>query len=200
MVRFGPAPLSQKALALGFSIVLSGCEAAGESGGDGSSAQRDGSRKGFADAEAIDGLHCPSTESAVAALEQQVIRLVNLVRAEGAMCGGQRVDPVAPVRFSPDLACAARSYSEERAESGFFSHTDLQGRRAVARVRRAGFSAKSVGENLAWGQRTPEDAVRIWMDSPGHCRNLMGPHYRFTGVGVRAGAGGKLFWSQLFGG
>ena len=63
---------------------------------------------------------------------------------------------------------------------------------------RAGFDWREVAENIAGGQRTPEEAVASWLESAPHCANLMSPAYTQTGVGYApAGAGGP-YWAQVF--
>jgi uncharacterized protein YkwD len=57
-----------------------------------------------------------------------------------------------------------------------------------------GFAWRTVGENIARGQPTPAALVDAWMNSPGHCQNLLNP--AFTQLGV--GRYGQL-WTQDFG-
>ena len=40
-----------------------------------------------------------------------------------------------------------------------------------------------VGENIAAGQWTPEHVVQWWLDSDGHCKNMLDPRFREMGVG-----------------
>ncbi|MNR50485.1 Cysteine-rich secretory protein family protein [compost metagenome] len=49
------------------------------------------------------------------------------------------------------------------------------------------------GENIAKGQRTPEEVVKDWMNSPGHRKNILNPHYTMIGVGYFSG-----LWVQEF--
>jgi hypothetical protein len=74
--------------------------------------------------------------------------------------------------------------------------------RAADRATRAGYRWKLIGENIASGQRTPEEAVASWLDSPGHCANLMNP--RFTEMGAAYAVNPQndnrtAFWTQVFG-
>ena len=45
---------------------------------------------------------------------------------------------------------------------------------------------------------TPAAVVEGWMQSPGHCLNIMEPRYRYLGVGHHAGP--RSYWTQNFGG
>ena len=53
------------------------------------------------------------------------------------------------------------------------------------------------GENIAAGQRTPEQVMNGWMNSPGHRQNIMGP-YTHIGVGYYVDKNGRMNWVQLF--
>ena len=55
-----------------------------------------------------------------------------------------------------------------------------------------GYSA--VGENIALGQRSPEQVVQAWMNSEGHRRNIMNVQFEKIGVGYADNNG----WVQLF--
>lgn len=49
------------------------------------------------------------------------------------------------------------------------------------------------GENIAKGQRSPEEVVQDWMNSPGHRKNILNAHYSMIGVGYYNG-----LWVQEF--
>lgn len=55
----------------------------------------------------------------------------------------------------------------------------------------------AIGENIAMGQRTPQEVVKEWMDSPGHRANILNSNYNQIGVGV-VQSGGYYYWVQLF--
>lgn len=68
------------------------------------------------------------------------------------------------------------------ARHDYFSHTGRNGSSVEDRTRAAGYP-HAAGENLAAGQESAEDAVEAWLASPGHCVNIMWPHYRTIGIG-----------------
>ena len=45
-----------------------------------------------------------------------------------------------------------------------------------------------------------EVVVRGWLDSPGHCENIMDPRFEEMGIAYAAGRSGRrgLYWVQLF--
>ena len=56
----------------------------------------------------------------------------------------------------------------------------------------------AAAENIASGQRTPEEVMRYWMNSPGHRSNILNSNYNNIGVGVARDQNGNLYWTQLF--
>jgi uncharacterized protein YkwD len=53
------------------------------------------------------------------------------------------------------------------------------------------------GENIAWGQKSPEAVMNAWMGSDGHRKNILGSSFTKLGVGV-VEQNGRLYWVQLF--
>lgn len=136
-----------------------------------------------------------------ATLEAGVLEAVNRVRSEGATCDGVPQAPVPPLARDVLLEHAARLHSLDMAEQRYFSHDSLDGRTAADRVADAGYEGSTVGENIAWGQGSVDEVMNGWMNSPGHCLNIMSPRYRVLGVGyaeVEGGDGPR--WTQDFGG
>jgi len=133
-----------------------------------------------------------------AALEEQLLELVNDLRAEGGTCGERRFRSREPLRMLDSLRCAARVHSADMLEHDFFSHTGNDGSQPRERMRVAGYEGRAWAENIAAGSATAEDALRQWVESEPHCMNLLG-QYRSTGIGyVEGGRYGHL-WTQTFG-
>jgi len=131
-----------------------------------------------------------------AAFEEEVLVLVNARRAAGANCGTHgHFDPAAPLTMNGALRCAARNHSMDMALRDFFDHTNPDGEGPGTRVESAGYDWMSWGENIAWGQTTPQEVVDGWMNSDGHCANIMSAMFTETGIGFYTGS----FWTQTFG-
>lgn len=93
------------------------------------------------------------------------------------------------------LMGVARAKSEDMAKNNYFSHTSPTYGSPFDQIKSAGISYRSAGENIAKGQRTPQQVVQAWMDSPGHRQNIMNASYTHIGVGfVEAG----YYWTQQF--
>ncbi len=143
--------------------------------------------------------HSPPSPSTASALAARALQLVNQVRADGTRCGQRSFAPAPPVTLSSTLAKVAFLHATDMAEHDYFEHEDLTGGSPAQRVRAAGYQEKLVGENIAYGPKSIDEVVQGWLDSPGHCENIMDP--RFAQMGI-ADAPGKLsrrglYWVQL---
>ena len=56
-----------------------------------------------------------------------------------------------------------------------------------------------IGENLAAGQETAADVMRVWMESPTHRDNILEPSFKDIGIAVRSLGGETLYWVVEFG-
>ena len=131
------------------------------------------------------------------ALAQALVDRVNRVRAAGADCGRTgRFAASAPLLQSPELRCMAELQSADMAERGFFSHVNPDGHDVQRRAAAIGFR-RAVGENLAWGQTSPDHVVVAWLRSPDHCKTMLRPDYALTGAGYRRSAAGRTLWVQV---
>lgn len=133
--------------------------------------------------------------------EEDVLVLVNEARAAGASCGGDTYGPTGPLAMNPALRCAARVHSKDMSERNFFDHVNPDGEDPFVRMGYAGYTYFTAGENIAAGQQSPAMVMDSWMNSPGHCSNIMNPDFEDLGVGAFAGEGGaySLYWTQAFG-
>lgn len=130
------------------------------------------------------------------AWEDQVLMLVNANRAAGADCGGAGTfGAAAPLAMNEELRCAARNHSMDMAVRGYFSHTSPEGEGPGDRIEAAGYEYSWWGENIAWGYPSPDAVVNGWMNSPGHCANIMRAEFTEIGVGYYSGN----YWTQTFG-
>jgi uncharacterized protein YkwD len=132
-------------------------------------------------------------------LSARILDLVNEVRARGTRCGERPFGPVPPVKLSATLAGVALGHASDMAEHDYFDHQDLGGHTPAERVRAVGYREKLVGENIAYGPQSADEVVRGWLDSPGHCENIMDPRFAEMGVAFAAGQASKrgLYWVQL---
>ncbi|MFJ5766605.1 CAP domain-containing protein [Lysinibacillus sp. NPDC093210] len=127
-----------------------------------------------------------TTTSDVNAFEQEVVKLTNAERTKAGLKALQTDDK---------LMAAAREKSQDMQSKKYFSHTSPTFGSPFDRMKALGITYKSAGENIAQGQRTPEEVVQAWMDSPGHRANILNANYTHIGVGyVKSGN----YWTQQF--
>lgn len=105
-------------------------------------------------------------------VEAQILALTNAERAKYGL---------APLALDKSLLQSARTHCNWMATSGAFQHTSA-----------------NVAENIALGQGSAGEAVRDWMNSPGHRANILNGSYRRMGMAAYTGAGGKIYWCQQF--
>lgn len=119
-----------------------------------------------------------------------VLRIVELVNEERAKAG------LNPVTLKEDVTAAAQVRAVE--SETLFSHTRPDGTSFVTALKEAGVSYRGAGENIAWGQKSPEEVMKGWMNSAGHRANILNEKYTTIGVGYHQNAAGVNYWSQLF--
>ena len=124
----------------------------------------------------------------VAAYEQEVFDLVNQIREENGL---------EPFVYNETLAGTARAHSQDMIDRNFFSHTNPDGEDPFDRMRDNGLSFSMAAENIAAGQRTPEEVVNSWMNSEGHRANILGSCEEL-GVGLALGGSYGYYWTQCF--
>lgn len=152
-----------------------------------------------ADASASDA-SVPVDSPWESAPEYRVRELVNEARARGATCGTEVFPPTTPVGFNALLALSSRMHSADMCARQYFDHTNPDGKTPFDRMKAAGYTYSYAGENIAAGQDTPEEVTTAWMNSPGHCKNIMKADFKELGVGyATCGDKYKHYWTQNFG-
>lgn len=130
-----------------------------------------------------------------------ILDAVNSARARGWTCGDRYYRPAHALAWNRALGDAALGHSADMARQRYFSHQGKDGREVGARAEQAGYRWRRVGENIAAGQETPEQVVQGWLDSPGHCANIMSPDFTEMGAGYAVNAArdtARAYWTQVF--
>ena len=115
--------------------------------------------------------------------------VVSLVNAERARYG------LSALTIDVKVQQAAQVRAQETVQS--FSHTRPSGASFSSALTEAGVSYTRAGENIAYGQATPQAVVSAWMDSEGHRANILSRNFTKIGVGYTL-SGGAAYWAQLF--
>jgi len=120
-------------------------------------------------------------------------RVVDLTNAERARAG------LRALAVDPLLAAAAQAHSTDMVARAFYSHTSPDGSQPWDRAAAAGSRRRTIGENIACGQRSAAEVVEGWMNSPGHRANILKPDFTHIGIGFAGGGQMGTYWTQLFG-
>lgn len=130
----------------------------------------------------------------------RVLALVNAARGESRRCGRRRLDAVPPVTLSRALTEAAQHHADDMAGPAAFDHRGSDGSQPPERVARTGYRWRATGENIAAGQASADAVVTAWLDSPGHCTNIMGPQFTEMGVAwaLAPSENPAIYWAQVF--
>ncbi|MGZ3181925.1 MAG: CAP domain-containing protein [Telluria sp.] len=142
--------------------------------------------------------HPPAWEDAGLA----ILDAVNAARAQPRDCGDAHYGPAPPLAWNRTLGLAALAHSQDMAAHHYFNHHGRDGSTPGTRTAHAGYQGRRVGENIASGQETPQEAVASWLTSPGHCANIMDPRYTEMGAAYAINVArkhGAIYWTQEFG-
>ncbi|WP_242241542.1 CAP domain-containing protein [Bacillus cereus group sp. BfR-BA-01309] len=118
--------------------------------------------------------------------EQRVVELTNAERAKQGLSA---------LKIDTELSKVARIKSEDMQKNNYFDHNSPTYGSPFDMMKKFGISYTSAGENIAQGQRTPEEVVQAWMNSAGHRANILNNSFTHIGVGyVESGN----YWTQQF--
>ena len=118
---------------------------------------------------------------------EQIVALVNVEREKAGL---------APVTMSQELGQAAMIRAKEIEVS--FSHTRPNGSYFTSVLQENGITYRLAGENIAWGQKSPEEVMNAWMNSAGHRANILNANFKELGVAHYQNARGVNYFVQLF--
>ena len=119
------------------------------------------------------------SEKALPSLNHQVLAAVNKLRVAHGLV---------PLHESPALDNSARQHSLEMGRLGYFAHSSHDGTAFWKRIQKyypaTGHAYWSVGENLVWASPTlsAASAMKDWISSPPHLKNLLAARWRDMGV------------------
>lgn len=122
-----------------------------------------------------------TTQSAFAS---QVVNLVNQERAKAGL---------KPLASDSALTAMALDKAKDMYNNGYFDHTSPTYGSPFDMMRSYGIRYSYAGENIAKGQRSPQEVMNAWMNSDGHRKNILSPNFTKIGVAYYNGV-----WVQAF--
>ncbi|MFS1519261.1 CAP domain-containing protein [Bacillus sp. SCS-151] len=124
--------------------------------------------------------------SALSQFELQVVELTNAERAKSGLPA---------LKIDESLSKVARTKSADMQSNKYFDHNSPTYGSPFDMMKKFGITYKSAGENIAYGQKTPQEVVNAWMNSDGHRKNILNSSFTHIGVGyVEQGN----YWTQMF--
>ncbi|MCC7420444.1 MAG: CAP domain-containing protein [Planctomycetaceae bacterium] len=191
------------------SIASANATAVAVASGDGAGASASASAGAFAAGGSLgatdDAMNCPretptdtgdeptdDTEDGTGNLPDELASVVKLTNQERTRAG------LATLTVNDTLMTLAQEQSDRMANANTMSH-EVNGLSFMQRITSSNYNPAYAGENIAFGQATPEEVVTAWMNSPGHRANILNPNFTEIGVGVAQGSNGALYWTQIFG-
>ncbi|MEI4789977.1 CAP domain-containing protein [Bacillus sp. FJAT-53060] len=125
-------------------------------------------------------------DSSLNAFEKEVVELTNKERAKQGLKA---------LSVDTKLSKSARAKSQDMKDKNYFSHTSPTYGSPFDQMKQFGITYKTAGENIAQGQRSPQEVMTAWMNSEGHRANILNKNYTHIGVGyVKDGN----YWTQQF--
>ncbi|NJJ37984.1 CAP domain-containing protein [Paenibacillus apii] len=118
------------------------------------------------------------------AFVKEVVALVNEERGKAGL---------APLAALDSLNKVAAAKATDMRANNYFSHTSPTYGSPFDMMSAFGVTYSYAGENIAMGQRTPEEVMKAWMNSPGHKANILSKNFNYIGVGFD-----NNYWAQEF--
>lgn len=130
----------------------------------------------------------PNIDS-IKVLETEVVRLVNVERSKKGLH---------LLKQHWELSRVARYKSEDMIKKGYFAHQSPTYGSPFRMMESFGIRCSAAAENIAHGQKTPQEVMNSWMNSSGHKNNILSPSYSEIGVGAAKDSQGNIYWTQMF--
>jgi len=132
--------------------------------------------------------------------DKKMLTQVNTARSQPRNCGSESYPATTALSWQCTLEDVAYAHSQDMGDYNYFSHTGSDGLTVADRVSNAGYGWSALGENIAAGQQTIDIVIAAWLDSPGHCANIMRSVYTEFGAGIYRvdGSDYSIYWTQVF--
>ncbi|PGS54607.1 hypothetical protein COC46_04750 [Bacillus sp. AFS041924] len=128
----------------------------------------------------------PSNSASLSAYESKVVDLTNAERTKAGL---------KPFTVNATLSKTARLKSQDMTDKNYFDHNSPTYGSPFDMMKQFGISYNYAAENIAKGQRSPEEVVTAWMNSAGHRANILNPNLNQIGVGYDSRSNA---WTQQF--
>jgi len=121
--------------------------------------------------------------------ENQVAALVNHERVKAGLL---------PLTVNEQISAIARVKCQDMRDYGYCGHQSPKYGSPFDMLDNLGVNYSYAAENVARGQRSPQEVMDGWMNSPSHRRAILSGNYKELGVGFIKSFNGDTYWTQLF--
>ncbi len=132
----------------------------------------------------------------------RLLEALNAARAVPRVCGTTAYPAASPLSWQPQAEQAALAQAQYLQRNNLFTHAGANGSTIGDRMTAAGYVWQSVGENLAAGYTDFAAVLQGWLDSPGHCANVMNGAFVDVGVALVQGTSSntyRTYWAMALG-
>jgi uncharacterized YkwD family protein len=123
------------------------------------------------------------------AYQQEVLNIVNKERTSRGLSA---------LKFNTEVSKVATLKSQDMIDKGYFDHNSPTYGSPFDMMKKFGITYRSAGENIAMGQKTPQEVMTAWMNSEGHRKNILNSSFTEIGIGIAKDSNGRLYWTQMF--
>jgi len=211
-----PDIIARYALAVIVAVTLSACGGGGDDTGNADNAGSESSgetsaptgsasslqENGVTESGGASSASAPAQPDPVAsqAFINKTLERVNIARASQRLCGATTMPAQAALSWDSQIEQAALFHSNWMQANNTFSHQGDNGSSPGGRVSDTGYYWQAVAENIAAGHDSIDAVIDAWLDSPGHCRNIMSASVTQIGMALIDGDSGNsypTYWTMV---
>ncbi|RPF52257.1 CAP domain-containing protein [Aquisalibacillus elongatus] len=130
-----------------------------------------------------------NNQSAPNDMIEEVVRLTNQERTKNGL---------SELKIDQELNNVAQTKSVDMADNGYFSHQSPTYGSPFEMLDQFGVDYTVAAENIAAGQKSPEQVVKQWMNSEGHRKNILNDSVTHIGIGYEPSGNMSPYWTQMF--
>lgn len=119
--------------------------------------------------------------------QEEILKLANIEREKNGL---------SPLILDKKLCLLSGEKANDMAKNNYFSHNSKVLGTPFEHMKKNGVKYRTAAENIAKGQKTPEEVMNTWKKSPGHRKNILNP--KFHKMGINKDELGQDIWVQLF--
>ncbi len=124
--------------------------------------------------------------------QNKILNQVNKARLAGQFCGKKWYPATTRLKWNDKLEAAAKVHSQDMLQTNLLSHKGSDNSYVDDRLLKQQYHWKACGENVAYGVLYEDEVVKAWIESEGHCVNIMNPQYTEMGAWLSG-----LYWTLV---